>query len=140
MNINYLKDRFEHAQSMNADIVKIDIEEFASLLKWIDEEHNIGKKAMTREELIKAIYKDMELCPDRPCDLPEKEGNTGDCCCKCAERQLTEYEAKVRADERNQWATHFEHILESSGHRTKYEEGFDDALNFVITEMEGEQE
>lgn len=55
---------------------------------------------MTRKELIKAIYDvdDGWSCPDNPCDLPEEEGNTGECCWKCAEKQLAKYEAKVRAD------------------------------------------
>lgn len=55
---------------------------------------------MTRDELIKAIYDSDEAwsCLDCPCDLPEEEGNTGDCCLKCAEKQLAQYEAKVRAE------------------------------------------
>lgn len=54
---------------------------------------------MTREQLIKAIYfsDDMWSCPNCPCDLSEEE-NTSEYCWKCAERQLEEYEAKVRAD------------------------------------------
>lgn len=67
MNIQYLKGRFEHAQAMNADVVKIDIEEFASLLKWIDEEQNrishalesgrkIGKSE-TFDEIIRELEK-----------------------------------------------------------------------------------
>lgn len=52
---------------------------------------------MTRKELIKAIYDSTDLwaCPNDPCDFPEEEGNTGDCCLKCAEKQLAEYEAKI---------------------------------------------
>lgn len=55
---------------------------------------------MTRKELIKAIYNSTDLwsCPADPCDFPEEEGNTGDCCLKCAEKQLAEYEANVRKD------------------------------------------
>lgn len=55
---------------------------------------------MTRNELIKAIYdsKDDWSCPDHPCDLPEEEGNVGECCLRCAEKQLAEYEAKIRAE------------------------------------------
>ena len=55
---------------------------------------------MTRKELIKAIYDstDMWACPDHPCDFPEEEGNTGECCWKCAEKQLAEHEAKIRAN------------------------------------------
>lgn len=55
---------------------------------------------MTREQLIKAIYDNDEQwsCPDNPCDKPEEEGNTGECCMKCAEEQLAWYEQKIRAD------------------------------------------
>lgn len=52
---------------------------------------------MTREQLIKSIYDNDELwsCPGHPCDLPEEEGNTGECCMKCAEKQLWEYEQRL---------------------------------------------
>lgn len=55
---------------------------------------------MTREELIKAIYDndDAWSCPEHTCDMPEKEGNTGECCWDCAEKQLKAYEDKIRAD------------------------------------------
>ena len=55
---------------------------------------------MTREQLIKAIYdnEDAWSCPEHTCDMPEKEGNTGECCLKCAEKQLKAYEDKIRAD------------------------------------------
>lgn len=46
---------------------------------------------MTREELIKAIYKDLGLCPDPHCDFLEED------CLECAEKQLAEYEARIRA-------------------------------------------
>lgn len=48
MNVGYLKGRFKHAQAMDADVVKIDIEEFASLLKWIDEEQKRITDAVER--------------------------------------------------------------------------------------------
>lgn len=53
---------------------------------------------MTRKQLVKAIHdsKDGWSCPKHPCDFPEKENNTGDCCWKCAEKQLAEYEEKFK--------------------------------------------
>lgn len=55
---------------------------------------------MTREELIKAIYdnEDTLSCPEYACDMPEKEGNTGKCCLRCAEKQLKAYEDKIKAE------------------------------------------
>lgn len=38
MDIDYLRGRFEHAKALEADVVKVDIEQFADLLEWIDEE------------------------------------------------------------------------------------------------------
>lgn len=54
---------------------------------------------MTRKELIKAIdeNEDAWSCPEYSCDMPEKEGNSGKCCLKCAEKQLKAYEDKIRA-------------------------------------------
>lgn len=48
---------------------------------------------MTRDELIKAIYDSngMRQCPGVYCELVRN-------CMKCAEKQLAEYEAKVRAE------------------------------------------
>lgn len=55
---------------------------------------------MTREELIKAINDNEERwsCPSYNCDKPEEEGNSGECCLKCAEQQLAEYEKAIRAE------------------------------------------
>lgn len=53
---------------------------------------------MTRDELIKAIYDSEEAwsCPDRPCEIVDESWENN--CMKCAEKQLAEYEAKIRAD------------------------------------------
>lgn len=53
---------------------------------------------MTREELIKAINDNEERwsCPEYSCDKPDEEDNTGECCLKCAEKQLSEYEKQIR--------------------------------------------
>ena len=63
MDIKYLKGRYEQAISLNADVVKVDIEEFASLLKWIDDESSRrvdaiehGYKCGRDEVLRRAIY------------------------------------------------------------------------------------
>lgn len=55
---------------------------------------------MTREELIEAIWdnEDAWSCPKYNCDEPEEEGNTGECCKKCAENLLIEYEKQIRAE------------------------------------------
>lgn len=52
---------------------------------------------MNRNELIQVIYNDTSsaTCPGCNCDKPEQEGNTGECCMKCAEEQLAEYEQKI---------------------------------------------
>lgn len=52
---------------------------------------------MTRQELIKAINDNEERwsCPAYNCDKPEEEGNSGECCLKCAEQQLAEYEKQL---------------------------------------------
>lgn len=59
---------------------------------------------MTREQLIKAIYDndDAWSCPEYACDMPEKEGNTGECCWDCAEKQLKAYEDKIREEGRKE--------------------------------------
>lgn len=61
---------------------------------------------MTRDELIEIISNDTSCfsCPDYHCDMPEEEGNTGECCRRCAEKQLAEYEEYIRADERKRFA------------------------------------
>lgn len=55
---------------------------------------------MTREELIQIICNSNlpVTCPEYQCPMPEEEGNTGECCLKCAEKQLAEYEKKIKAD------------------------------------------
>lgn len=55
---------------------------------------------MTRKQLIKAINDNEEewSCPEYSCNMPDEEGNTGECCWKCAEKQLKKYEDKIRAD------------------------------------------
>lgn len=54
---------------------------------------------MTRDELIEIIFNDKSnnSCPEYSCDMPEEEGNTGECCRRCAEKQLAEYEGKILA-------------------------------------------
>lgn len=54
---------------------------------------------MTRDELIEIIFNDTSnhSCPEYSCDMPEEEGNTGECCRRCAEKQLAEYEGKILA-------------------------------------------
>ncbi len=67
----------------------------------------VGRR-MTREELIKAIYKDLGLCPDPHCDFLEED------CLECGEKQLAEYEARIRAEERAKTIDEFvESISES---------------------------
>lgn len=56
---------------------------------------------MTRENLIQAIYdnEDAWSCIEHNgCDKPEEEGNTGDCCWACAEKQLQHYEKRKREE------------------------------------------
>lgn len=55
---------------------------------------------MTREQLIVAIWdnEDAWSCPKYNCDEPEEEGNTGECCKKCAENQLVDYEQQIRSE------------------------------------------
>lgn len=54
---------------------------------------------MTRENLIQAIYenKDEWSCA-YSCQYTMEEENPRDVCMKCAERLLTEYEQKIRAE------------------------------------------
>ena len=58
-----------------------------------------GVEVMTRENLIQAIYenKDEWSCA-YSCQYTMEEENPKDVCMKCAERLLTEYEQKIRAD------------------------------------------
>lgn len=56
---------------------------------------------MSREELINIIFDntDIATCPEyNCCGKPEEEGNTGECCLKCADKQLKEYEDKLIDD------------------------------------------
>lgn len=57
---------------------------------------------MTREDLVAIIYNDKSIksCPEYTCDTSEEEANFEVVCMTCAERQLNEYENKIRADER----------------------------------------
>ena len=66
MNINYLKGRFEHAKALESDVVKIDIEEMASLLEWIDGEHERIVDAtehgyiLGRKEILNSAIRELE--------------------------------------------------------------------------------
>lgn len=55
---------------------------------------------MTREQLIKAIdeNEDAWSCPEYACNMPEEEGNTGECCRMCAEKQLKAYEDRIKEE------------------------------------------
>jgi len=55
---------------------------------------------MTRENIIQAIFDNENnwSCPEYSCDKPEEEGNTGECCLKCAEKMLEEYEKHIKLD------------------------------------------
>ena len=59
---------------------------------------------MTREELLAMIYEDntVRSCPTEEvrCGLEDAEINTQEYCRNCAETLLTEYENKIKADER----------------------------------------
>lgn len=59
---------------------------------------------MTRENLIQAIYENTEdwSCQE-PCMHIMEEKDPSIVCRKCAEKQLAEYEAKVRADATNKF-------------------------------------
>ncbi len=50
---------------------------------------------MTREDLL-GIIERSDYCPRKPCGLPEAEGNTGECCKKCAEEALADYECNIK--------------------------------------------
>lgn len=58
------------------------------------------RKLTLRDNIIKAIFDNENnwSCPEYRCDMPEKEGNTGECCLKCAEKILKEYENKIKTD------------------------------------------
>lgn len=97
---------------------------------------------MTREELIKAINDNEEKwsCPIAHCEIPEKEGNTGACCIKCAEEQLKAYEATVHLQGFEEGYSYAMDIL--SGTSVAYEfmnsekdkaryEGRRDAVNWI---------
>lgn len=61
---------------------------------------------MTRDELIWIIFNDTSRysCPEYSCNMPEEEGNTGECCRRCAERQIAKYEEDIRVDERKRFS------------------------------------
>lgn len=65
---------------------------------------------MTREELIDCINDDINprTCPEYSCNMPEEENNVGKCCRECAEKQLEDYEEKIRADERKKAEQEFQ--------------------------------
>lgn len=71
---------------------------------------------MTRDNLIQAIYDngDTWSCPSYNCDFPEIEGNESAFCIMCADRQLAEYEAKIRADAMEEVVNKLGDILESA--------------------------
>lgn len=59
---------------------------------------------MDREDLIEMIYDDNTVRSCRPeetkCELTDAQINSQTYCKQCAEAMLTEYENKIRADER----------------------------------------
>lgn len=46
MNIAYFKGRYNHAKALGADVIKVDIEELASLIEWIEAEDKRIVQAM----------------------------------------------------------------------------------------------
>lgn len=54
---------------------------------------------MTNREIILHCLKENTdvTCRKSPCDKPEQEGNTGECCDKCALGILEEYEREMRS-------------------------------------------
>lgn len=54
---------------------------------------------MTNREIILHCLKENTdvTCRKYSCDKPEQEGNTGECCDKCALRILEEYEREVKS-------------------------------------------
>lgn len=51
-----------------------------------------------REIILHCLKEDTDVtCRKSPCGKPEQEGNTGECCDKCALGILEEYEREVRS-------------------------------------------
>lgn len=50
-----------------------------------------------KEIILKCLDENTDVtCRHKPCDLPEKEGNTGECCHKCSLEILKEYEKEIK--------------------------------------------
>lgn len=102
---------------------------------------------MTREDLIAIIYNDNSSisCPEYSCDTSEEEASFSKCCMTCAERQLAEYEDKIRADEREKvmmsdydcllTCEHIEVIFKSA-----YDKGRADAIEECIDAIKPRKE
>lgn len=88
---------------------------------------------MTREQLIKAIdeNEDVWSCPEYYCDMPEKEGNTGECCLRCAEKQLKVYEDKIRVEVIDEFKQGFYEFAHYEPWSMKFEVYQEDLLHFI---------
>lgn len=67
-----------------------------------------------REIILHCLKENTDVtCRKSPCDKPEQEGNTGECCDKCALGILEEYEREVRSKAIDDCIDKFAEILSS---------------------------
>lgn len=94
---------------------------------------------MTREELIRAINDNEERwsCHEYSCDKPEEEDNTGGCCLKCAEMQLSEYEKQVVSNFAS-WLTQKFDLRFSNNPSVWVDEYFNHTTEKLIKQLKGE--
>lgn len=92
---------------------------------------------MNREDLIDAIFNSTETwaCPEYICDMPEEEGNTGECCLKCAEKLLAGYDAKIRADAIEEYRKEMRDIIEGDEEFTDWQKYEFLECNEVVAEL-----
>ena len=55
MNMDYLKGRLEHAKALEADVVKVDIEEFASVLAALEQMDNLKVELWKKNERVRDL-------------------------------------------------------------------------------------
>lgn len=65
MDLHYLEGRLEHAKALEADIVKVDIEEYASGIKELHENTKLQARLYEKEQLIQKLEAELRFFKTR---------------------------------------------------------------------------
>lgn len=61
MDLHYLEGRLEHAKALEADIVKVDIEEYSSAIKELHENTRLQAQIYEKDQLIQKLEAELRF-------------------------------------------------------------------------------